>query len=57
MCYVFDAYYIDSAMERFMIDGTPIFLLFSNGREKDRLMGDSDREIPEECIRDSVATK
>ncbi|WP_269450395.1 hypothetical protein [Pseudodesulfovibrio piezophilus] len=40
-----------------MIDGTPIFLLFSNGREKDRLMGDSDREIPEECIRDSVATK
>lgn len=55
-CYLFDADYLDTAMQRFMVKGTPTFLLFSHGREVDRLIGDSDRETLDEFIRNSIKT-
>ena len=53
-CYLYDVDYLDTAMDRFMVKGTPTFLLFSNGQEVDRLIGDSDRETLDEFIRNSI---
>lgn len=49
-CYLYAQDYLDTAMQRFMIRGTPTFLIFSDGREVDRLIGDSDQETLNEFI-------
>ena len=49
--FVYDADYMDTAMDRFEVRGTPTFLLFSEGHEVDRLMGESDRETLDDFIR------
>lgn len=49
-CYLYDADYLDTAMDRFMVKGTPTFLLFAEGREVDRLIGESDQETLDEFI-------
>lgn len=56
-CYLYDADYLDTAMERFMVKGTPTFLLFSGGREVDRLIGESDRETLDEFIQNFIASE
>lgn len=53
-CYLYSHDYLDNAMQRFMIKGTPTFLIFSDGREVDRLIGDSDPEALDEFIRSSL---
>lgn len=53
-CYLYDTDYLDTAMNRFMVKGTPTFLLFSDGQEVDRLIGESDRETLDEFIRNSI---
>jgi len=53
-CFLYDSDYLDTAMQRFMVKGTPTFLLFSEGREVDRLIGESDREALDEFIRNSI---
>lgn len=53
-CYLFDADYLDTAMQRFQVKGTPTYLLFSQGREVDRLIGEPDRETLDEFIRNSI---
>lgn len=50
-CYLYDADYLDTAMERFMVKGTPTYLLFEDGREVDRLIGETDRETLDDFIR------
>lgn len=54
-CYLFDSDYLETAMERFMVKGTPTFLLFSDGHEVDRLIGESDRETLDDFIRNSIS--
>ncbi|QJB54988.1 thioredoxin family protein [Pseudodesulfovibrio sp. zrk46] len=49
-CYLYDTDYLDTAMDRFMVKGTPTFLLFSEGKEVDRLIGESDQETLDEFI-------
>lgn len=49
-CYIYSQDYLDTGMQRFVIKGTPTFLLFSGGREVDRLIGDSDPETLDEFI-------
>jgi thioredoxin-like negative regulator of GroEL len=53
-CYLYAEDYLDTAMQRFTVKGTPTFLLFSGGREVDRLIGESDRETLDEFIRVSL---
>jgi len=53
-CYIYDSDYLDTAMQRFMVKGTPTFLLFSEGREVDRLIGESDRETLDAFIENSI---
>jgi len=53
-CYLYNSDYLDIAMQRFMVKGTPTFLLFNEGREVDRLIGESDRETLDEFIRSSL---
>lgn len=54
--YLFNADYLDTAMERFSIKGTPTFLLFDNGREVDRLIGESDGESLNEFIESGLGS-
>ncbi|MEF2229564.1 MAG: thioredoxin family protein [Pseudodesulfovibrio sp.] len=54
-CFLYDTDYLDVALNRFMVKGTPTFLLFSDGREVDRLIGESDRATLEEFIRSALA--
>jgi len=49
-CFLYDTDYLDVAMNRFRVKGTPTFLLFSKGREVDRLIGESDRATLEDFI-------
>lgn len=56
-CYLYNSDYLDTAMQRFMVKGTPTFLLFSEGRELDRLIGESDRNTLDEFIRNSLGNK
>ena len=53
-CYLYDTDYLETAMQRFMVKGTPTFLLFSDGREVDRLIGESDGEALDDFIRDAM---
>lgn len=53
-CYLFNADYLDTAMNRFRVKGTPTFLLFSDGHEVDRLIGESDRETLDDFIQNSM---
>jgi len=53
-CFVYNADYLDTAMDRFMVRGTPTFLLFSEGREIDRLMGESDQETLDDFISSAI---
>lgn len=53
-CYLYDADYLDTAMERFMVKGTPTYLLFEGGREVDRLIGETDRETLDDFIRNVI---
>ena len=53
-CFLYNADYLDTAMERFMVKGTPTFLLFSEGREVDRLIGETDRKTLDEFIQNSI---
>ncbi|QGY38704.1 thioredoxin [Pseudodesulfovibrio cashew] len=52
--YLFDADYLDTALERFKVKGTPTFLLFREGREVSRLIGESDRETLGEFIESAL---
>jgi len=56
-CYLYDADYLETAKERFRVKGTPTFLLFSGGREVDRLIGESDRETLDDFIRNAIPAK
>ena len=56
-CFLYDADYLDTAMDRFMVKGTPTFLLFSDGCEVDRLIGESDRETLDEFIQNSIVKR
>ncbi len=48
--YLYNSDYLDTAMRRFKVKGTPTFLLFSGGDEVDRLIGESDTETLDEFI-------
>lgn len=41
-------------MDRFLVKGTPTFLIFAGGREVDRLIGESDGETLDEFIRNAI---
>ncbi len=56
-CYLYDTDYLETAMRRFFVKGTPTFLLFSGGREVSRLIGESDRETLDEFIRSCIKLK
>ncbi|MDD3311888.1 thioredoxin family protein [Pseudodesulfovibrio sp.] len=56
-CFLYDTDYLDMELNRFQVKGTPTFLLFSDGREVDRLIGESDRETLEDFIRDALDRK
>jgi len=49
-CYLFDADYLPTAMDRFNVSGTPTFLLFQQGGEVDRLIGESDGETLDDFL-------
>ncbi|WP_272700362.1 thioredoxin family protein [Desulfovibrio sp. Fe33] len=49
-CFLYDEDYLDMATERFSVKGTPTFLLFHEGREVDRLIGESDGDTLNEFI-------
>ncbi len=53
-CYLFDADYLDTAMERFSVKGTPTFLLFKQGQEVNRLIGESDKATLDEFIQTAI---
>ena len=53
-CYLYDADYLDTATDRFAVKGTPTFLLFQEGREVNRLIGESDGDTLDEFIRDAI---
>lgn len=53
--FLFDADYLDAAMQRYMIKGTPTFLLFSGGHEVDRLIGASDSDTLEDFIEHALS--
>lgn len=54
-CYLCDVDYLETGMERFKVKGTPTFLLFANGEEVDRLIGESDRETLGDFIRSAIS--
>ena len=54
-CVLYDTDYLDMAVNRFMVKGTPTFLLFSEGREVDRLIGESDRASLEEFMLNAIS--
>ncbi|BDQ33238.1 thioredoxin family protein [Pseudodesulfovibrio portus] len=49
-CFLFNADYLDTAMERFAVKGTPTFILFDQGREVGRLIGESDSDALNEFL-------
>jgi thioredoxin-related protein len=49
-CFLFNADYLDTAMERFAVKGTPTFILFDHGREVGRLIGESDSDALNEFL-------
>lgn len=53
-CFLFNSDYLDTAMDRFKVKGTPTYLLFEDGQEVDRLIGESDGETMDEFIRNSI---
>lgn len=53
-CYLFDADYLDTAMDRYKVKGTPTYLMFSGGQEVDRLIGETDRETLDEFIANAI---
>ena len=53
-CYLFNADYLGTAMERFRVKGTPTFILFDQGREVGRLIGESDGDTLGEFIKSSI---
>ena len=53
-CFLFNPDYLDTAMDRFKVKGTPTFLLLDRGREMNRLIGESDRETLDEFIRTTI---
>lgn len=53
-CFLYDVDYLNTAMDRFRVKGTPTFLFFSDGREVNRLIGESDRETLDEFIQNSI---
>jgi len=53
-CYLYDVDYLDTAMQRFMVNGTPTFLFFANGREVDRLIGESDKDTLDEFVSTNI---
>lgn len=53
-CFLYNSDYLDTATERFAVQGTPTFLLFSRGREVNRLIGESDRATLDEFVRDAL---
>ena len=54
-CFLFNADYLDTAMERFAVKGTPTFILFDRGHEVGRLIGESDSDTLDEFLRNSIA--
>ncbi|WP_419784970.1 thioredoxin family protein [Pseudodesulfovibrio sp.] len=50
-CFLYDTDYLDMMMNQFQVKGTPTFLLFLDGVEVDRLIGESDLETLEDFIR------
>ncbi|WP_319584346.1 thioredoxin family protein [uncultured Pseudodesulfovibrio sp.] len=53
-CFLYNADYLDTATDRFAVKGTPTFLLFHEGREVNRLIGESDGPTLDEFIDASV---
>lgn len=53
-CYMYDVDYLDTGMQRFRVKGTPTFLLFSEGEEVDRLIGESDQDALDEFIHNAI---
>jgi len=53
-CFLFNADYLDTALERFAVKGTPTFILFDGGREVSRLIGESDSDALDEFLRNSM---
>lgn len=53
-CFLFNPDYLDTAMERFEVKGTPTFLFIDRGREMSRLIGESDGETLDEFVRNSI---
>ena len=53
-CLLFNPDYLDTAMERFAVKGTPTFLLLDRGRELNRLIGESDVDALDEFIKISI---
>ena len=53
-CFLFNADYLDTAMDRFKVKGTPTFLLFDQGREIDRLIGESDDATLDDFLKNSI---
>lgn len=53
-CYMYAVDYLETGMQRFKVKGTPTFLMFANGHEVDRLIGESDRETLDEFIRNAL---
>jgi thioredoxin-like negative regulator of GroEL len=49
-CYLYNSDYLETAMQRFSVKGTPTFILFSEGCEVDRLIGESDAAALDEFI-------
>ncbi|MBG0791369.1 MAG: thioredoxin family protein [Desulfovibrionaceae bacterium] len=53
-CFLFNPDYLDTAMDRFQVKGTPTFLLLDRGREINRLIGESDGDTLDEFVRTSI---
>ncbi len=53
-CYMYDLDYLDTGMQRFKVKGTPTFLMFADGREINRHIGESDKETLDEFIRSAI---
>jgi thioredoxin-like negative regulator of GroEL len=54
-CFLYNSDYLDTATERFSVQGTPTFLLFCMGREVNRLIGESDRATLDDFVRDGLS--
>ena len=53
-CFLFNSDYLDTAMERFEVHGTPTFILFDQGCEVGRLIGESDDETLGDFVNNAV---